>query len=182
MGNAIDTVLVDVHNAATTAIGLTAGTVTNSGDSLGIRSFDEPAWAKLEAAFIQGSAAQQARILSPRMHDNVTGLTFEPKESPSEFVLPQGIGEPMYSSDTLTVQMNAAASSDTLTALLLYYSDLSGIAANLLTYEQVKARMIRTKTVEVAVTTSATIGGARAGELRVTPRRGRRCPGNGRGR
>lgn len=158
MGLCIDTVLTDVHNAATTAVGLTTATVTGSGDSLSVRSFDSPDWAKLEAIYLQGSGTRQVRVLSPRMHDNVTGLTFESPESPTQFVLPQEVGEPMYSSDTLVVQANAAASSDTVAALALYYSNVKGIDAALLTWAQVKASMIRLKTVEVAVTSSATIG------------------------
>lgn len=158
MGLAIDTVLVDVHNTATTAATLTAGTVTNSGDSLGIRSFDAPAFARLEALFLQGSGTRQARISSPRMHDNVTGLTFTAAETPAQFLFPRDLGEPMYSADTLAVSLDAAASSDTVAGLLVYYSDLQGINANLMTWDQVKARMIRMKSFQVAVTSSATIG------------------------
>ena len=155
---AIDTVLVDVHNATTNAVTLTNGTVTNSGDSLSIRSFDSGQWAKLEAMFMQGSGTTQGRITSPRLHDNVTGLTFESAESPTEFVYPREVSEPMYSSDTLAVQMSAAASSDSLMALLMYYSALDGVTANLATWSQVKASMIRTKIMEVACTASATPG------------------------
>lgn len=158
MGVAIDTVLVDYHNTATTAASLQTGTVTNSGDSLAVRSFEPPAWAKLEAVSVQSSGARQARLLSPRLHDNVTGLTWESAEVPSQFLLPQEIGEPLYSSDTLTMQLSAAASSDTTAALLMYYSDLGGVDQKLATWAQVKASMIRMKTVEVAVTSSATIG------------------------
>lgn len=157
MGLAIDTVLVDVHNALTTAVGLTAATVTNSGDSLGVRSFSN-GYARLESIFVQGSGAQQARITSPRLHDNVTGLTLNSAETPSEFNFPKDIGQPLYSSDTLAVQLSAAASSDTVAALLNYYSDIEGINANFLTWEQVKARIVNLKTVPVAVTNSATPG------------------------
>ena len=158
MGVALDTILVDYHNTATTAASLQTGTVTNSGDSLSIRSFDAPAWAKLEAVAVQSSGARQARLLSPRMHDNVTGLTWESAELPAQFLLPQDVAEPMYSADTLTMQLSAAASSDTTAALLMYYSDLTGVDQKLATWAQIKANMIRMKTVEVAVTTSATIG------------------------
>lgn len=157
MGLAIDTVLVDVHNAATSAIGITAGTVTNSGDSLSVRSFAS-GYARLESAFIQGSGAQNGRITSPRFHDNVTGLTFDSGEVPTEFVFPRDTGQPLYSSDTLAVSASAAASSDTLVALLNYYSDIEGIDANFLTWEQVKARIVNLKTIPVAVTNSATPG------------------------
>jgi hypothetical protein len=159
MGLCIDTVLVDLHNTATTAAALTAGTVTNSGDSLGVRSFDSPAYARLEAIFLQGSGTRSARLLSPRLHDNVTGLSFTAAESPTQFLLPKDVGQPLYSADTLTLQLDAAASSDTVAALFNYYSDLEGIDAKLLTWEQVKARMIDIKTFQVAVTSSATIGG-----------------------
>lgn len=157
MGVAIDTVLIDVHNALTTAIGLTAGTVTNSGDSLSVRSFGS-GYARLEAVFTQGSGAQQARIISPRLHDNVTGLTLDTAETPSEFNFPRDIGQPLYSSDTLAVSASAAASSDTLVALLNYYSSIDGIDASLLTWDQVKSRFINYKTIPVAVTASATPG------------------------
>lgn len=158
MGTAIDTVLVDFHNTSTNAATLTNGTVTNSGDSLSIRSFDPPAWAKLEGVATQCSGTRQVRIMSPRMHDNVTGLTWESAENPSQFLMPQEVGEPMYSSDTLQVQLGAAASSDSTAALLMYYSDLEGVDQKLMTWAQVKASMVRLKTVEVAVTTNATIG------------------------
>lgn len=157
MGVAIDTVLVDVHNTTTAAIGLTAATPANA-DSLNIRSFSDPATCRLLTAVLQGSGTRQLRITSPRMHDNVTGLTAQLAESPSEFLLPLEVGEPMYSSDALTVQLDAAASSDTVATLLNYYTDLDGISQNLLTWAQVKQRMIKTKIMEVAVTTNATIG------------------------
>lgn len=158
MGTAIDTILVDLHNTSTNPAGLTNATVTNSGDSLAIRSFDPPAWAKLEGVAVQSSGARQVRVMSPRMHDNVTGLTWESAEIPSQFLLPQDVGEPMYSVDKLQVQLGAAASSDSTAALMVYYSDLEGVDQKLMTWAQVKASMVRMKTVEVAVTTNATIG------------------------
>lgn len=157
MGLCIDTVLVDVHNTSTNAAGLTAATVTNSGDSLSVRSFGS-GYARLESLFMQGSGTRMARISSPRFHDNVTGLTFQSAESPTEFLFPRDVAQPLYSSDLLGVSLDAAASSDTVAALLAYYSDLEGIDAHLMTWEQVKARMINLKTVQVAVTASATIG------------------------
>ena len=158
MGVAIDTVLVDLHNTATTAAALQNGSVTNSGDSFGVRSFDPPAWARLEGVTLMGSSVEQVRVLSPRLHDNVTGLTWESAESPTQFLLPKDVGEPLYSSDVLQVQLSAAASSDTIAALNIYYSNLEGVDQKLLTWEQVKSNYIRTKIVEVAVTSSATIG------------------------
>lgn len=158
MGVALDTVLWDVHNTSTSAVGLTTANTTNSGDPAQIRSFDSPAFAQMLAAFEQASGAQQLRITSPRFHDNVTGLTWQPLESPSEFLLPSEVGQPLYSVDTLAVQMAAAASSDSIVATLNYYSDLKGISADLRRPADVLPQMINLKVMEVAVTTSGTIG------------------------
>jgi hypothetical protein len=157
MGLAIDTVLLDVHNAATTAVGLTASTPA-TGDSLSVRSFDSGAKAYLEAVLLQGSGTRQARIISPRLHDNVTGLTFQVSESPAQFLLPRQAAQELYSVDQLTVQLDAAASSDTVAALVNYYTDLKGISADLRPWSEVRSQVINYKTVEVDLTTAATIG------------------------
>lgn len=158
MGTAIDTVLLDVHNAATTAIGLTNATAA-AGDSLGVRSFKDSGFARLENVYLQGTTPpRRVRLLSPRLHDNVTGISFQALENPTEFLLPGELTQPLYSSDVLIAQMDAAASSDTVAALFTYYSDLPGIAADLRTWDQIKGRILDIKTIEVDVTSSATIG------------------------
>lgn len=158
MGVAIDTVLLDVHNTSTNAAALTNATAA-TGDSLGVRSFKDNAFARLENVYLQGaSAPRRVRLLSPRMHDNVTGVQFQALESPTEFLLPGELTQQLYSADVLVAQMDAAASSDTVAALFNYYSDLPGIAADLRTWDQIKGRIIDVKTVEVDVTSSATIG------------------------
>jgi len=157
MGLAYDTVLMDVHNGATTALGLTNATVA-TGDSFNVRSFDNPGWSKLYAMVVQGSGTRQARITSPRLHDNVTGLTWQGSESPSEFYLPPEIGQDLYSVDALVPQLDAAASSDTIATMHVYYKDLQGISADLRSWHDIKSNIVNLKTMEVAVTTSATIG------------------------
>lgn len=158
MGVAIDTVALDVHNAATSAVGLTAATAA-SGDSLGVRSFAQGAQASLENVYLQGaSPPRRFRLLSARLHDNVTGVSFQALESPTEFLLPPEASQPLYSADVLVAQMDAAASSDTVAALLNYYTDLPGITQNLYTWPQIKSRIIDYKPVEVDCTSAATIG------------------------
>lgn len=158
MGLAIDTVLLDVHNTATAAIGLTAATAA-SGDSLSVRSFKDAGYASLENVFVQGTTPpRRIRLLSPRLHDNVTGISFDALENPTEFLIAAELSQALYSADTLVAQMDAAASSDTVAALSIYYSDLPGVNANLYTWDQIKNRIIDLKPIEVAVTSSATIG------------------------
>jgi hypothetical protein len=158
MGLAIDTVLYDVHNAATAAVGLTPALLTNSGDPAQIRSFDSPAKAYWYGTTLQGSGTRMARITSPRLHDNVTGLTFQSPESPTEFLFPSQGDQSVYSVDQFNVSMDAAASSDTILGLHTYYTDLSGINQDLRTWEQVKPNIINYKVMEVAVTSSGTPG------------------------
>lgn len=158
MGVAIDTVALDVHNVATTALGLTAATPA-SGDALAVRAFKDGAAAFLENIYLQGaSAPRRFRLISARLHDNVTGVSFQALESPTEFLLPPEVNQPLYSADVLVAQMDAAASSDTVAALLNYYTDLPGIQANLFSWPQVKGRIIDVKPIEVDVTSAATIG------------------------
>lgn len=157
MGLAYDTVLVDVHNAATSAIGLTNGTVV-APDSLSVRSFDRPDWAKLLATTVQGSGTRRARLISPRLHDNVTGLNWQTLESPSEFLFPSQVGQDLYSVDNMTMQLDAAASSDTIAGLHVYYKNLGGIDAQLKTYDDIKAHILGIKIQEVDVTSNATPG------------------------
>lgn len=158
MGAVIDTVLLDVHNTATSAVGLT-NAVPATGDSLTVRSFKDSAKAYLENVFLQGaSAPRRVRVLSPRLHDNVTGVSFQALENPTEFLIAAELQQQLYSADALTVQMDAAASSDTVAALSVYYTDVSGMAAALYTWDQIKSRIIDIKPVEVDVTSNAAIG------------------------
>lgn len=158
MGLAIDTVAYDVHNTATTAIGLTAATVA-TGDAVQVRSFKDGSYAYLENVYLQGaSAPRRVRLISPRLHDNVTGVSWQALESPTEFLLPPEVMQPLYSVDTITVQADAAGSSDTVAALLNYYTDAPGLNADLRTWAQVRPRILGIKPVEVDCTASATIG------------------------
>jgi len=158
MGLAIDTVLLDVHNTLTTAVGLTAAT-TAVGDSLAVRNFGDNASASLENVFVQGaSAPRRVRLLSPRLHDNVTGISFQSAENPTEFLIARDISQQLYAADQLVAQLDAAGSSDTVAGVSIYYTDLPGVAANLKTWDQIANRIIDIKPVEVDVTTNATIG------------------------
>lgn len=158
MGIAIDTVLADVHNATTSAVGLTAATAA-SGDSFGIRSFAASDWARLIGVGVHASAGpRRVRLTSPRLHDTATGISFQANELPSQFLFPAEAEQDLYSSDVLTLQLDAAASSDTVANLLVYYKNLAGVAQDLRSWADIKSRIIAIKPFEVDVTSSATIG------------------------
>lgn len=155
--SAIDTILYDVHNATGAAIGVTNATVAN-GDSATVRYFPPTSPAYLEAISVQASGTRIARITSPLMHDNVTGLTFNTAEQPSSFLLPQEIGQPLNAGDTLTVGLDAAATSDSLAVLFNYYTQLPGASARLVSWGDISGIVKSIKAMEVDCTTSATIG------------------------
>jgi hypothetical protein len=155
---ALDTILADVHNGTGAAIGLTAATAAN-GDSFVVRNFDQTAWARLEAiSLMAGVAGRQAQIKSPAFHDNVTGITFKTTQSPSGWVLPPEVGQPLVRGDTLSVLLDAAATSDSVATLHAYYQAGAGVDGRYYSWGDISSLIKSIKPVQVAVTTSATIG------------------------
>lgn len=154
---AIDSILADVHNASGSPIGLTAATVS-TGDSFTVRNFPLTAKARLETVCVQGAAPRIARITSPMLHDNVTGLTFNTPESPTTYLMPREVGTPVISGDVLGVQLDAAATSDTVALLAFYYDNLPGTKARLHSWGDISGIIKSIKPAEVDITTSATIG------------------------
>lgn len=157
MGIAIDTVGSFVTAGATNAKALAAVTAS-PGDSLTVRSFTPQGWAKQEAMFLQGTAKTQARVQSPMYHDNVTGITFDTAESPAMFLYPRQIGQPLVSGDTLSLSAGCAAASSTIACLLNYYSDPSWPNSRLHSWGDIAGIIKSYKSLEVAVTSSGTIG------------------------
>lgn len=153
MGVAIDTLLGAVTNQVALAPLTMAG-----GDSLSVRSFANSSEARLISVIAQGASLPQVRVTSPRLHDNVDGLTFQTAETPSEFAMPPEIGQQLYSSDTLVVQATSGGANSSAVALGVYYKDIGGINADLRSWNDVKPNILNIKVMEVTVTTPATPG------------------------
>lgn len=158
MGVWIDTVGFYVDNSGTTASeGLTDATAAD-GDSFTVRHFGQTGQAWLEGLFTQSGAAEQYRVLSPNLHDNVTGITVEPAAASSLYLLPPEAGEPLVTADKLTVQAGAAGSSYSVGALMNYYSDPNGPSARLKNWGDIKGSITHVKPLEVVITTDGTAG------------------------
>lgn len=157
MGMYIDTVAGHVTNATTVAETLQAVTLA-AGDTLQVRSFTPQGYAKLESIFYQGTVKDQVRVLSPMFHDNVTGITFAPDESPAQFLMPRVVGQPLVSGDTLTLEAGAAAGASSVACLSNYYSDPNGPTQRLHSWSDIAGNYVTIKPLQVAVTSSATIG------------------------
>lgn len=150
MGIALDSILALKQNITGSAFeALTPGT----GDSFSIKSYSPASRAWLLEVYGGNSVTKcQFRIRSPRMHDNVQGLRMAWEFNPT---LSGGDGDPqmltapyvrqmMYSTDVLVIEVNGTANDDVDLVSLIYYEDLTGVAANLRTWEEVSNRGVNT--------------------------------------
>lgn len=154
MGLAADTVLVSAVNPSTGANGSTA----LSGDSLSVRSFNPVNPAYLEGISRMGTTAGYAQVRSPLLHDNVQGIRITPGESPSFNALPPETNQVLQPQDTFIVSMSGGAGETDLVILYLYYTNLGGGDARLVHPGDIAGNIKYVKPIQVAVTTSATVG------------------------
>lgn len=153
MGVAIDTVAAFVTNS-TPLINATV----SPGDSFTVRSFQSPAWARLEAIILKGGQVSFVRVVSPLLHDVSRGITFISAQAPTQVNLPQDVGQPLFSGDTLTPQLNSGGANSTVMAIQNYYSDVGGAAARLHSWGDISGLIKNIKPLEVDCVASATIG------------------------
>lgn len=125
---AVDSVWTSVANPGA---GPTA-TAPAAGDSLTIRNFSfASSGARIEHAFRRGATAGFARIRSPRLHDNATGINWNSGEAGDSLVMPHEVGQPVYPADTLITEISGGAAETDAVSFLTYYDDLPGINAQL---------------------------------------------------
>lgn len=157
-----ETVLGYATLSGTTQNSLTAGT----NQSFTVRNFTTGRAELLEinAADSVGPALMQ--IKSPKMHDSTYGMqfAFTPKTLAGTSVFnPQGIlpsyqTQILYATDTLTVSIAGANADVVCAAMDFYYTDLSGIAARLYSWEAIQPLIVNTAGVTVTPATSSTAG------------------------
>lgn len=150
MGRAIDTVLAFSTQAA--AAGFPTALAPTTGDSLSVRSFDRTKKAFLQSVIYNGGAAgNKARVISPLIHDNVTGLTWVPGETPSQWMLPPEGAVELRTVDTLSVFGQCAAATTITMGLVNYYEDLDGVEARLFSWADIRGIIKYIKSVEVSL-------------------------------
>lgn len=156
MGLAIDSVLVDVNNPGAT---FTAATVVaGNADSLTIRNFPSQNSAKIVDVIRRHATSGGTRIISPLMHDNVTGMTWYSSENPSILAMPDYFGQPVQPGDTLSVQVTGSTTAHCSVTLVLHYDNLTGASANLWSLGDFQNAIKSIKPMTVAVTASGTAG------------------------
>lgn len=150
MGHAVDTVLAFSTQAA--AAGFPTALAATSGDSLIVRGTKQGTVAHLEAAiFASNAGGNKFRIQSPLLHDNVTGLTFQPGENPAPFLLPPETSVELQELDTLSVSGQSGAATTITAGLVIRYEDIRGTAADLYHWHDIKDDIKFIKSVEVSL-------------------------------
>jgi hypothetical protein len=136
-----------------------------SGDSLSIIAFPDGSPAYVEEIISGNSASKmEVAVFSPRFGDNQYGLRVQHQFNPTtsgadgdpQLLLPASIDVPVYSTDTLNVQVNGTASDNADVVLQLYYSQIQGAGQRLASWEQIQGSIVRYIAVEVTVTPGTT--------------------------
>lgn len=148
---AIDTVYTFVTNPGA---GPTA-TAPATGDSLQVRSFSAPASAQMDQMWRRGATAGYARVRSPRLHDNQTGINVYGAETVDTLGLPNQPAQPLFSADSLIVEMSGGAAETDAVVLANYYSQLDGVSARLASWSDISGMQKNLKAFQVAAPAGA---------------------------
>lgn len=149
MGRAVDTVLA--FNTQAGAGAFPIGLAAAGNDSLTIRGTKGESKARIMAFITQASAAgQKFRVVSPLLHDNVTGLTWIAPDNPGLFLVPSEASVEVNELDTLTVQGSTAAAFTITAGIVVDYDDVRGTAAELYRWADVKDDIKFIKSIEVS--------------------------------
>ena len=155
MGIAKDTVLYSKVNPGAAA---TAFATTASGDPASVRNFAATDMAYLEGMIRRGATSGMARVRSPLLADNVSGIQFFTGETPSVFMLPPEVSQRLQAQDQPIVEGTGGTAETDLIALVIYYTNLLGASARLHSLPDITPLVKNIKALRVAVTSSATIG------------------------
>lgn len=173
MGLAIETVGLHATQASTPANPLAlsplapyAGTVRN------FATTDKASLEFVGLQFATKAAGDNITILSPQLADDVSGINFQPGDSPASLLIPRQTPQQLYPGDTLAVSVTDVTASDVVVAAMsILYSNLPGAAARLAQMSQIQGAYNHVKPVRVACTAVAgawvdTVLGANAAVLK----------------
>lgn len=134
----------------------TGGTFAVRNTGLGTRVFLNGMWYK-------GATAGSIRVRSPRLHDNVKGITYQAAAAGAFNLLGDLPRTKLVPQDNLTVEITGGAAETDDGALLISYDDLPGSNGRWSTYDQILPRIVDLVTNEVNIAAAATLGDWSAG-------------------
>lgn len=145
-GLALELITGFVTAPSTTATAWTMAT----GNSLTIRNAKLDSKVFLLDAWGDWQTAGMLRIRSPKLHDNVQGIRLQGVASEVYPLLPPTKMQPLIPQDTLTVEQTGSGTAGDIEtgAFLVYYEDLPGQSANLITADELAQRAVDVVTVE----------------------------------
>lgn len=161
MGAAMEIVTGRATNPGATFTAVTPGTQ----DSLTVRNCDLSSRIRLMDLWSRNATGGLARIRSPRMHDNVQGLRVIVPAGEASPLLSDQFDERLFPQDTLTVEVTGGGAETDVVTMLVYYDDLPGISARLMTWAEAEPRIEHLLGVECDLTTGATVGDYGGGQI-----------------
>lgn len=155
---------LEVVTGFTTAPGVAAFAAATActGNSFQVRSADVKSKVLLLEAWGFNQVAGQLRIRSPRLHDAVNGMRYR---IAAAAVLPRlgssiagAFGQFLVPQDTLIVENEGSAVGGQIEsdALLIYYDNLPGVAARLITNAQLQQYGVNRTTIQASIVTVVT--------------------------
>lgn len=152
---ALNVITGRVTNPGATITALTA----NTGDSFTVKSFPFGSDARILTAWAQTATAGVLRIRSPRLHDVNQGLRLRTVTTAARPLIPwYNVDQPLLPQDVLTFEGSGGGAETDVYSFLVYYANLPGIMAHLISPQEAEARIVNVAGMEVQVTSSATAG------------------------
>lgn len=149
---AIDTVYTFATNPGAGPAAAAAAT----GDSLAVRDFDKAASsAYLEQLIRRGATAGFARVRSPRLHDNTTGINAFSAEVVDTMSFPIEAQQELWPNDGLIVELSGGAAESDAAVLSIYYENLGGVNARLASWGDIKGNVKSYKSFQTAAPAGA---------------------------
>lgn len=138
---------------------LTAWTMA-SGNSLTVRNAPVDSMVRLLSAWALQQTVGYLRIRSPKMHDNVQGVRLRAPATNALPLLPLGASQRLYAQDVLTVEQSGSATGGDIEqgSLLVYYDNLPGQDARLISASELLKRGVNEFSFENTISTG-TAGG-----------------------
>jgi len=159
---------LEVIAGQATAPGATLTAITmNAGNSNTVRNASLQSFVGLLATWARNNAAGVWRIRSPKLHDNVQGIRFRVPATDPEPLYPYDVVQRLVPQDTLTLELSGSSTAGQTeqAALLIYYVDLPGAAAHLITEDELQKRTNNVWTTEISITPG--VAGGYSGQVAI---------------
>lgn len=158
---------MEIISGAASAPGATITQITMaSGDSRTVRNFENGECNLITAWPTGQTTAGFFQVRSPRMHDNVRGIQFTNPATPIAPPLYSPYIQKLVAQDQLFIGLSGSAGSGDLlmASLVMYYDDLPGNDARLITPDDLMSRGVDIMTVQnsLTLTTGPNYTGAQA--------------------